>query len=298
MSQLNYKHLHYFWVIAREQSVSRAAEHLHLTPQTLSGQLSKLEENIGIELFARRGRSLALTDMGEVVFEYADAMFSSGQELKEILDGRRLGHGGRLRVGVADVVPKLLVHRFLKEGIEAFPEYFLSCYEGKHEDLVQRMASHKIDIVISDRGTDESFAARTFLHPLGSNEVCFFASTEVASQLKGAFPHNLDGAPMLLPTPNTLVRRDLERWFEAQKIKPIVIAEFEDTALLKVFGSEGLGCFPAPRSIGAEIEAQYHVRNVGMTAVRESYYGITVERRIRNAAALAVLSTAKNVLAN
>lgn len=298
MSQLNYKHLHYFWVIAREQSISRAAEHLHLTPQTLSGQLAKLEESIGIELFSRRGRSLVLTDMGEVVYEYTDAMFSAGQELKEILDGRRLGHGGRLRVGIADVVPKLLVHRFLKEGIEAFPEYFLSCYEGKHEGLVQLMASHKIDIVISDRSSDESFAARTFSHPLGSNEVCFFGASEVVDKLSGEFPRNLDGAPMLLPTPNTLVRRDLERWFEAEKVKPVVIAEFEDTALLKVFGAEGLGCFPAPRSIGAEIESQYGVRNIGITGVRERYFGITIERRIRNAAALAVLSTAKNVLAD
>lgn len=296
MAQLNYKHLHYFWVIASEQSISRAAERLHLTPQTLSGQLARLEESIGMLLFERGGRALKLTDMGEVVFEYADAMFSAGQELKEILEGRRLGHRGRLRVGIADVVPKLLAHRFMKEGIEAFPEYFLSCYEGKHDELVQLMASHKIDIVISERGSDESFAARTYSHPLGTTEVCFFAPPALAARLEGEFPDCLRGVPLLLPTPNTLVRRDLERWFERVGVTPLVIAEFEDTALLKVFGGAGVGCFPAAAAIAAEIEQQYGVKQVGTTEVKEHYYGITIERRIRNAAALAVLSTAKNAL--
>jgi LysR family transcriptional activator of nhaA len=298
MAQLNYKHLHYFWVIAREQSVTRAAEQLHLTPQTLSGQLAKLEQTLGIVLFERRGRSLVLTDMGEIVFEYSDAMFAAGQELREIVDGRRLGHRGRLRVGIVDVVPKLLAHRFMKEGIEAFPEYFLSCYEGKHHELVQLMASHKIDIVISDRGTDESFAARTYSHALGTTEVEFFAPLTMLERLHGSFPANLAGIPLLLPTPNTLVRRDLERWFEAAAVKPLVIAEFEDTALLKVFGAEGVGCFPAPSAIAEEIEAQYQVKRIGTTPVKEQYFGITIERRVRNAAALAVLSTAKKVLAN
>jgi LysR family transcriptional regulator, transcriptional activator of nhaA len=297
MAQLNYKHLHYFWVIAREQSVSRAAEHLHLTPQTLSGQLAKLEESLGIALFERRGRSLVLTDMGEIVFEYSDAMFSAGQELKEILEGRRLGHRGRLRVGIVDVVPKLLAHRFMREGIEAFPEYFLSCYEGKHENLVQLLASHKIDIVISDRGTDESFAARTYVHALGATEVAFFAPRAMLSRVTGEFPACLAEVPLLLPTPNTLVRRDLERWFETVGVAPLVVAEFEDIALLKVFAAEGMGCFPAAAIIATEIERQYGVERIGTTAVREQYFGISVERRIRNAAALAVLSTAKKVLA-
>lgn len=298
MTQLNYKHLHYFWVIAREQSISRAAAQLHLTPQTLSGQLAKLEEAFGYALFERRGRALALTDMGEIVLEYSDVMFSAGQELKEILEGRRLGHRGRLRVGIADVVPKLLAHRFMKEGIEAFPEYFLSCYEGKHEELVQLLASHKIDIVISDRGTDESFATRAFAHPLGTTEVAFFASPALLSRIVHAFPASLGEVPLLLPTSNTLVRRDLERWFEAEGIAPLVIAEFEDTALLKVFGAEGVGCFPAAAAIATEIEAQYGVTRIGTTPVEERYFGISVERRVRNAAALAVLSTAKKVLAD
>ena len=296
MQHPNYKHLYYFWVIAHEKSLTRAAERLHLTPQTLSGQLAKLEDYVGSPLFDRRGRRLALSETGQLVLDYADSMFTAGQELVEILDGRRLGRLGRLRIGVSDVVPKLLTYRFLRKAVEAFDDYFLSVYESKHEELIASLAAHRIDVVISDRASDETQAAKTYSHLLGSTEVSIFARNDRARKLTRGFPHSLDGAPMLLPTANTLVRRDLERWFDSTGIAPLIVAEFEDSALLKVFGAEGLGCFPAPRAIALDIAPQYGVREIGATTVKETYYAITVERRIKNAAALAVLATAKSAL--
>ena len=296
MQHPNYKHLYYFWVIAHERSLTRAAQRLHLTPQTLSGQLAKLEDYVGSPLFDRRGRRLALSETGQLVLDYADSMFSAGQELIEILDGRRLGRLGRLRIGVSDVVPKLLTYRFLRKAVEAFDDYFLSVYEGKHEELIASLAAHRIDVVISDRASDETQAAKTYSHLLGSTEVSIFARNDRARKLMRSFPHSLDGAPMLLPTANTLVRRDLERWFDSVGIAPLIVAEFEDSALLKVFGAEGLGCFPAPRAIALDIAPQYGVREVGATTVKETYYAITIERRIKNAAALAVVATAKSAL--
>ena len=296
MQHPSYKHLHYFWVIAHEKSLTRAAERLHLTPQTLSGQLAKLEDYVGSPLFDRRGRSLALSETGQLVLDYADSMFNAGQELVEILDGRRLGRLGRLRIGVADMVPKLLIYRFTRKAVEAFDDYFLSVYEGKHEELVTDLAAHKLDVVISDRASNETLATRTYSHLLGSTEVSIFARNDRARKLRRGFPKSLQGAPMLLPTGNTLVRRDLERWFEGLGIAPLIVAEFEDSALLKVFGAEGLGCFPAPRAIALDIAPQYGVSEIGVTAVKETYYAITAERRIKNAAALAVLSTAKSAL--
>jgi LysR family transcriptional regulator, transcriptional activator of nhaA len=295
MQHPNYKHLYYFWVIAHEKSLSRAAERLHLTPQTLSGQLAKLEHYVGSTLFDRRGRTLVLSETGHLVLEYADSMFHAGQELVEILDGRRLGRLGRLRIGVSDVVPKLLAYRFLRKAVEAFDDYFLTVFEGKHEELVTSLAAHRIDVVISDRPSDEAMVA-TYSHLLGTTEVSIFARKDRARSLTRNFPQNLNGAPMLLPTANTLVRRDLERWFDAEDIKPLIVAEFEDSALLKVFGAEGLGCFPAPRAIALDIAPQYGVREIGVTSVIEKYYAITVERRIKNAAALAVVATAKSAL--
>jgi LysR family transcriptional activator of nhaA len=292
----NYKHLYYFWVIARAKSLSRAAETLHLTPQTLSGQLAKLEHYAGSRLFERRGRSIVLSESGQLVFEYADAMFSTGQELVDILSGRRLGRLGRLRIGVADVVPKLLTYRFLHQAVEAFDDYFLSVFEGKHDELVGELAAHRIDVVISDRAAEETHAARTYSHLLGTTEVSFFARRDIAQKLVRRYPASLNGAALLLPTANTLLRRDLDRWFDVTGIAPTMVAEFEDSALLKVFGAEGLGAFPAPRAIALDIAPQYGVREVGTTPVKERYYAITVERRIKNAAALAVVATAKSVL--
>ena len=296
MQHPNYKHLYYFWVIAHEKSLTRAAQRLHLTPQTLSGQLAKLEDYVGSPLFDRRGRRLALSETGQLVLDYADSMFSAGQELVEMLDGRRLGRLGRLRIGVSDVVPKLLTYRFLRKAVEAFDDYFLSVYEGKHEELIASLAAHRIDVVISDRASDETQAAKTYSHLLGSTEVSIFARNDRVRKLTRGFPHSLDGTPMLLPTANTLVRRDLERWFDSMGIAPLIVAEFEDSALLKVFGAEGLGCFPAPRAIALDVASQYGVREIGTTTVKETYYAITVERRIKNAAALAVLATAKGAL--
>lgn len=297
MQHLNYKHLHYFWVIAQERSITRAAERLHLTPQTLSGQLAKLEEYVGTPLFERRGRSLALSETGQLVLDYANAMFSAGQELVEILDGRRLGKLGRLRIGVSDVVPKRLTHRFLHQAVEAFDDYFLSVYDGKHAELVADLAAHRLDLVITDRAADEVHGGKTWSQLLGTSDVGIFARPDRARALGRNFPACLDGAPMLLPTPNTLVRRDLERWFETVGVAPLIVAEFEDTALLKVFGQEGLGCFPAPRAIAGDLVKTYGVREFGVTTVKERYYAITFERRIKNAAALAVLATAKSALA-
>ena len=297
MQHPNYKHFYYFWVIAHEKSVTRAAARLHLTPQTLSSQLAKFEQYVGSPVFERIGRNIKLSETGQLLLEYADSMFNAGQELVEVLEGRRLGRQSRLRIGVSDVVPKLLTYRFLREAVQAFDDYKLSVYEGKHEELAASLVANRVDLVISDRAADETHVAKTYSHLLGASEVSIFARRDGARKLIKTFPQSLTGAPMLLPTSNTLVRRDLERWFEASSIAPLIVAEFEDSALLKVFGAEGLGCFPAPRAIALDIVPQYGVTEIGVTSVKERYYAITIERRIKNAAALAVLATAKSALA-
>jgi len=292
---LNYHHLLYFYTVAREGSVTRASEVLRLAQPTLSGQIRKLEESLDEKLFVRQGRNLVLTDVGRVVYGYADEIFGLGREMMDALRGRPSGRPARLVVGVADVVPKLVSHHVLETALSLEEPVQLVCREGKTDDLLAELAVQGFDLVITDAPLAPHVKVRAFNHLLGQCDVSFFGTPELASKLRRGFPRSLDGVPMLLPTENTSLRRSLDQWFDRLDIRPTVVAEIEDTALLKVFGQHGSGVFPAPSVVAGEIRGQYGVRVVGTTTdVVERFYAITVERRIKHPAVAAITEGARD----
>jgi len=294
---LNYHHLLYFWMVAKEGGISRAAEQLHLAQPTLSSQIKKLEKSIGVDLFERSGRSLVLTDAGQVVYRYADEIFSLGRELTDTLRGRAAPERLRLSVGVPDVLPKLVVYRLLKPALELGQPVQLICYEGKLQDLLGDLALHRIDLVLADAPLTPDTHIRAFNHLLGECGVTVFGSAELAKRFKRGFPDSLNEAPMLLPTQNTSLRRALELWFDQQGIRPHVMHEFEDSAILKVFGQAGEGLFAAPSAIEQEVRRQYSLRVVGRIAdVKERFYAISVERRLKHPAVVAITAAAREQL--
>lgn len=294
MEWLNYHHLLYFYTVAKEGSVSRAATTLRLAQPTLSGQIRKLEEAFDEKLFQRAGRNLVLTEMGRVVYGYAEEIFAIGRELTDTLRGRPTGRPGRLSIGVADVVPKLVTHRLLEIALTLPEPVQLVCHEGKSDRLVADLAVHAYDIVITDAPLPPHLNVKAYNHLLGESPVGFFAGGRVAAKLRAGFPASLDGAPMLLPTANTTLRRSLDPWLEERNLRPRVVAEFEDSALLKVFGQHGHGVFPAPAVLGDEIAKQYGVRQIGVAPeVVERFYAISPERRIKQPAVAAITEAAR-----
>lgn len=297
MDWLNYHHLLYFWMVAKEGSISRAAQQLHLAQPTLSSQIKKLEQSIGSELFERTGRSMVLNDTGQMVFRYADEIFSLGRELTDTLKGMPSGNRLRLAVGVPDVLPKLVVYQLLKPALDLNEQVQLVCFEGKLNDLLADLALHKIDIVLADSPLTPQTHVRAFNHLLGECGVTVFGTAELSKKYKKGFPRSLHGAPMLLPTQNTSLRRVLEQWFDEEEIRPQVLHEFEDSAVLKVFGQAGEGLFLAPSAIEDQVRKQYSVRVVGhISAVRERFYAISVERRLKHPAVLAISQAARDQL--
>lgn len=294
---LNYHHLLYFWTVAKMGSITRSAAHLHLAQPTLSNQIKKLEKVVGGALFDRVGRSLVLTDLGQVVFRYADEIFSLGEELKDVLQGAASLDSQRLLVGVPDVLPKLVVYRLLKPALNLKQPIRLVCYEGKLPELLGNLAMHKLDIVLSDSPMTPQTNIRAFNHLLGECGVSVFGTSRLAARYESDFPRSLQAAPMLLPTQNTGLRRSLELWFEHNSVHPQVIHEFEDSAVLKVFGQAGEGLFVSPTAIEREVCQQYHVKVVGrITQIKERFYAISVERRLKHPAVLAISSAARTSL--
>jgi LysR family transcriptional activator of nhaA len=264
---------------------------------TISAQLKKLETAVGHRLFDRAGRRLVLTDTGRVVYRYADEIFSIGRDLMDTLKGRPAGSPLRLQVGVADVVPKLMTHRLLTPALELPEGIQMICHEGKPAELLARLAVHELDVVLSDSPTGAEMGVRAFNHLLGECTVTIFAASNQASKFRRAFPRSLDNAPMLMPTPNTMMRRALDHWLDAEGIRPLVVAEFEDSALLKVFGQRGVGLFPGPTAISREIQKQYGARPIGeIREVRERFYAISMERRVKHPAVVTITDQAKRRL--
>lgn len=300
MAELNYNHLRYLWAVVREGGVSAASRALHVSQPTVSAQLRALEKSVGEPLFHRTGRKLVLTDAGRVVFRYAQEIFSLGEELEGWLAGREPTFlPGRLRVGIADVVPKLVAHHILAPAVDlgGTEEVALSCFEGKPAALFAQLATYELDAVISDVPVEPQHNVRAFNHLLGESGITFFAHPEDAPGLRKGFPGSLGDAACLLPTVNTAIRRDLDRWFASQEIRPRTVAEFEDSALLKVFGAEGLGAFTAPSVIEADVKEQYGVDAIGrIDEVRERFYVVTVERRVQNHAVAALVKAARERL--
>ena len=297
MEWLNYHHLLYFYTVAREGSVARASQVLRLAQPTLSGQIRKLEQALDEKLFERRGRGLVMTEMGRVVYRYADEIFSLGGEMLDTLRGRPTRRPPRLVVGVAESLPKLVAHRLLAASRLSEQGVQLILREGKTEDLIAALAAQTFDLVIADSPLPPHVKLRAFNHPLGESSVTLFAAPGLARRYRPRFPRSLEGAPMLLPTDNTAMRRALEQWFQQQEIRPRLVAEIEDSALLKVFGEHGAGIFAAPTVVAADVKRQYGVRALGVAkGVRERFYAITVERRITNPGTAAIAAAARERL--
>jgi LysR family transcriptional activator of nhaA len=294
---LNYKQLQYFWTVAKAGGVARASERLHLTPQTISGQIGILEETLGVQLFRRVGRRLELTETGHRVLSYADEIFQVGGELEEMLRGQPAGRPVPFRVGVADVVPKTIAYQLLAPATRLPEPIRLVCREAKLEDLLAELAIHRLDMVLADSPLPAATEVKGYSHRLGDCGICFFATTALAASLPGEFPAQLDDAPLLLPGEGTVMRGQLKRWFDAQRIVPRVVGEFDDSALMKAFGRGGAGVFPAPAVIAREVVREYGVVELGCTeAVREHFYAISVERRLRHPAVVAISEAARQAL--
>jgi LysR family transcriptional activator of nhaA len=295
MEWLNYHHLLYFWMVAKEGTVTAAAEQLRLSQPTVSGQVRALETELGEKLFERVGRRLELTEAGRLVFGYADEIFGLGRELMDTLKGRPTGRPSKLRVGISDLVPKLICHRLLEPALRLKDPVQLICHEDKTDNLLAELAIHGLDLVLADTPIGGQARVKAYNHLLGECGVTFFAADALAETIDGPFPQCLDRQPMLLPTENTLLRRSLDHWLDEVDIHPQRVAEFEDSALLKAFGQAGEGIFPAPQAIEREIQAQYRVQVVGRTeAVIERFYAITVERRIKHPAVRAISDEARD----
>ncbi|MBI2392543.1 MAG: transcriptional activator NhaR [Deltaproteobacteria bacterium] len=295
MEWLNYHHLLYFWVTAKEGSLTAASRVLRLARPTLSGQIHTLEERLGEKLFAKSGRNLVLTDVGRVAFRYADEIFTLGRELVDTIQGRSVGAHARLDVGIVDAMPKLVVRRLLEPALHQ-ENLRLVCHEDSHERLLARLAAHELDVVLADAPVPAGSPIRVFNHVLGDCGVTFFASGALAALHRG-FPRSLDGAPFLLPMEGAPLRRALDAWFEAQSIRPRIVAEFEDSALLKVFGGDGIGVFVAPTPSEREVQRQYGVKVLGrVDGIRERFYAITVERRLKHPAVVAISDAARQEL--
>lgn len=289
MEWLNYHHLLYFWTVAREGTIARAAVKLRLAQPTISAQIHTLEEQLNEKLFQRQGRLLVLTEMGQVVYRYAEEIFSLGRELLDVVKNRPTGRTLTLSVGISDVVPKLIAYRLMEPALAIPQQLRLVCEEDSQDNLLARLALHQLDIVISDAPVAPHVRIRAFNHRLGDTGISFLAAPKIAARHKKDFPKSLHGAPMLLPARENAQRRALDGWLEDQGIRPVIMGEFEDNALLNVFGQAGVGVFTAPTAIEAEMETQFGVRVIGRTTqVRESLYAITIERRLKHPGVAAI----------
>lgn len=297
MEDLNYHHLKYFWAVARSETLTSAAQNLGLTPQTLSTQIKDLENSVGQSLFSRSGRRLVLTDVGQAVFAYAEEIFAIGDELTEMLDGRSVGRALQVVVGVADVLPKLVAHRLIEPAIQLKEPVRVVCRATGLPSLLADLATHRIDVVLSDAPIPPEVRIRAFNHLLGECGVTFMASAATAREYRSGFPGSLDGAPVLLPAEGTALRRQLDDWFTEHEIRPRIIGEFEDSSLLKAFGQAGAGLFPVPSIVEKEVGRQYHARPIGLVdGVVERFYAISVERRVTHPAVAAICTAARTKL--
>ncbi len=294
---INYKHLHYFWVVAKQGGIARASERLHLTPQTISGQISLLEDSIGEALFSKAGRGLELTATGRMVLSYADEIFSVGGELEAALRNLPPDRPMVFKVGIADVVPKTIAYRLLAPALSLPDPVRIICRENNLASLLAELALHRVDMVIADGPIPPGINVRGFNHVLGECGISFLAVPNLARPLRKDFPRSLNRAPLLIPSETNLVQAKLLNWFDSRRIYPRIVGEFDDSALMKVFGQAGAGIFIIPTPIATEVTKQYGVRIIGSTdEVREQYYAISVERRISHPAVSAVTEAAREWL--
>jgi LysR family transcriptional regulator, transcriptional activator of nhaA len=296
MEWLNYHHLLYFWTVAREGTIARASAELSLAQPTISGQIRVLEDHLGEKLFQRSGRNLVLTDMGRVVYRYADDIFGLGRELMDTLKDRPTGRPMRFQVGVADEVTKIIAYRLLEPAMRLPQPVHIVCRDGAAERLLTDLATHALDLVIADTPISPAIKVKAFSHPLGETPVTVFGTSKLAAPRRKNFPRSLDGAPFLMPTVGKTLRRTLDQYFEQHSLRPRIVAELDDSALLTTFGQAGAGLFVAPTVLEKEVTRQFGVTIVGrLDSVRERYFAISVERRLKHPAVIAI-SEAANVM--
>ena len=294
MIRMNYNHLFYFWVVAREGGVVRASEELHVSQPSISNQLKELEGVLGHRLFDRVGRGLRLTDAGRIAFNYASGMFSLGQELLNALEHSPRGIALRLAVGVLDVIPKVVARNLLAPASKLEQAVRLICMEDKSDRLLADLAARRTDLVLSDAPIGTAVQVDGYNHLLGESGISFFATGKLAKQSKRGFPKSLNGAPMLLPTGHTQVRRSLNLWFDAKRIHPLVVGEFDDSSLMFWFGRNGGGVFPAPTIIEKDIQEEMDLELVGRARdVRERFYAITIDEQPKHPAVKAICDAAR-----
>ncbi len=289
MEWLNYHHLRYFWMVAKEGSLRQAAEKLAVSQPSISAQIHILEGALGASLFRRSGRRLALTDIGQVAFGYAEDIFSTGQDLLDVVRDRPGYRSMRCQIGITDSVPKLVASRIVKPAFSLAQPPHLLCREGSIDRLLLELAGYKLDLVLADEPASRSLHVKTFNHLLGKCGSVFCAAPKMAKKLSRGFPRSLHGAPALLPVETTPLRMSLEKWFDSIGVRPLVVAEFEDPAFMTVMASEGLGFIVAPSVIARETSQHYGLKSFGRThECQHQYYAITTERRIKHPAAIAI----------
>ena len=297
MEWLNYHHLLYFWTVAREGTIARASEELRLAQPTISGQIRVLEDQLGEKLFQRSGRNLVLTDVGRLVYRYADDIFGLGRELMDTLKDRPTGRPLRFQVGVADEVSKVIAYRLLEPAMRLTQPVYMVCRDGAAERLLTELATHSLDLVIADTPISPTIKVKAFSHALGETPVTVFGTAKLAAPRRRGFPKSLDGAPFLVPTIGKTLRRTLDQYFDQQGIRPRIVAELDDSALLTTFGQAGAGLFVAPTVLEKEVTRQFGVTPVGrLDAVRERYFAISVERRLKHPAVVAISEAANEML--
>lgn len=297
MRHLNYSHLQYFWAVAREGSIAKASESLHLTPQTISGQLKLLDEAVGSPLFNRVGRRLVLSDMGRLVFEYADEIFSVGAELASVVRGNHMSGPTTLNLGIVSSLPKLIAERIVAPAMMAEEPVRVRCHESSIEQLLSELAVHKLDLVLSDQPVPDGLGIKAYNHRLGESGMSFFSQRGRARRFRARFPESLNDAPLLLPSQHSALRRRLDDWFENHELSPRIAGEFDDSALLKAFGEAGVGVFAAPTVIEEEICRMYRMSVIGQTdEIKERFYAISPERRLKHPSVVLITDTARTKL--
>ena len=294
MDNLNFKHLKYFWTVAKTGSIARASEQLHLTPQSISGQLTEFEERLGVELFRRSGRNRELTDAGRRILTYAEEIFAISNELIDALHVQKSRKSLTFRVGIADSVSKSIAYHLVEPALRLSDPVRLICREGRLSALLAELAIHHLDMIIADRPMPANLNVRGYSHLLGESGITFFGTPALAGQLRGKFPACLNNAPLLLPGEDAAIRPQLIQWLEANNVRPEIVGEFDDSALMKAFGQAGAGLFVAPTTLASHVSEQYKTTAIGrIDTVIERLYAITTERRLTHPAIVAISKAAR-----
>lgn len=298
MEWLNYHHLFYFWKVVRLGGITAACRELRLAPPTVSAQLKMLEDQLGEKLLERRGRTLVPTDAGRMVHGYAEQIFALGQELMDAVKQRPGARPLRLVVGVDDVLPKEIAQVLIQPALRLGQPVRLLCREGSLEPLLAALALHELDIVLSDTPVTPSLNVRAFNHPLGECGVVWMGAPALARSQRRNFPRSLDAAPVLLPTGDTAIRRDLDQWCDDKAIRPLLVAECEDFGMLRAFGQEGAGAIPVPSVLEATFRRQYGLARIGRAdGVVARFYAVSIERRIRHPGVAAICESGRALFA-